>query len=88
VELINILNNNNSYSNSVNNLKPIAIAIEDKKIDLILDENKDLYPDDYRKWHAKYIKQFGDELWLRCASTARQEGRDVQRYFVWLLNRH
>ena len=86
MEIKNIINNN-SYSNSSKELKTIAIAIDDKKIDFLLDNNTDLYPDTHRKWHAKFIKQHGDEAWLRCASTARQEGNNPQRYFVWLLNR-
>lgn len=50
-------------------------------------QNVDLFPDTHRAWHAKFIKQHGDETWLRCASIARQEGNDPRRYFVWLLNR-
>lgn len=78
-------NNSNSYSNKTNNT--IAIAIDDKKIDYFLDENKVMYPEQYRKWHAKFIKQHGADEWLKCVSIAKQEGRDPQRYLVWLLNR-
>lgn len=86
---------NNSNSNK--DLNTIAIAIEtkdkdtiaigDKELDLLLDENCNLYPDSYRSWHAKWIKVHGKQAWLRCVSTARQEGRDPQRYLVWLLLR-
>lgn len=81
-----IKTNSNSYSSKEE--KTIAIAIDDKKIDLILDDNKNLFHPDYRGWHAKWIKTHGAEIWLRCASTAKQEGRNPQRHMTWLLNRN
>lgn len=86
---------NNSNSNSDKELNTIAIvtkdkdtiAIEDEELDQLLNENHNLYPDSYRSWHAKWIKTHGKQAWLRCVSTAKQEGRDPQRYLVWLLRR-
>lgn len=79
---------NNSYSNREETSNTIAIAIvDDNKIDWLLDQNTDMFPTTYRSWHAKWIKKHGDEAWVRCVSTARQEGKNPQRYLVWLLGR-
>lgn len=86
MQLKQLLNKKN-YSNSSRDLKPIAIVLDDRQIDSVLDDNSDLYPANYRSWHAKFIKQFGLDIWVRCASTARQEGKNPERYLVWLLNR-
>ena len=86
MQVKDILTNKN-YSNSKNKLKTIAIAIDDSKIDNVLDSNSDIYPASYRAWHAAFIKQKGLEIWLRCVSTARQEGKSPERYLVWLLKR-
>ena len=85
MQVSEIINNSNSYRGKPE--KTIAIAIDDKQIDSVLDDNSDLYTATYRGWHAKFIKQHGLDLWLRYASTARQEGKNPERYFVWLLNK-
>lgn len=82
------LKKHNSYSNSTKIVNTIAIAIDDRKLDAILDEFSGLYPDTYRAWHAKWIKQHGSDTWIRYARTAQQEGRTPQKHLVWLLNRH
>lgn len=76
----------NSNSNWGKTQKTIAIAIDDK-IDVLLQDYGDLYDPNYRKWHAKIMKQYGCETWERCARIARQDGSNPQRYFTWLLNR-
>lgn len=66
-------------------LKTIAIAIDDKHIDLLLKENENLICQEFKGWYAKMIKLIGAERFTILARTAEQEGKNPARYFSWLL---
>ena len=66
---------------------PIAIAIEDKEIDLLLSDYSHIICNDYKAWYAKMIKSIGAERFVGLAKTAEQEGSNPARYFSWLLKR-
>lgn len=69
------------------NKKPIAIAIDDKHIDLLLKENHNLICQEFKGWYAKVIKSIGSERFTILAKTAEQEGKNPARYFSYLLKR-
>lgn len=68
-----------------NNIKPIAI--DDKQIDSCLKEYSHLISQDWKAWHAKWIKQNGIAKWTQLARIAQAEGKDKPRYFSFLLNK-
>lgn len=66
-------------------LKTIAIAIDDREIDLLLLDKQHLICKEFNAWYCKWIKSNGTEAFVRLASQAEQEGKDKPRYFSWLL---
>ena len=66
-------------------IKPIAI--EDKHIDLLINENNDILCLDFKAWYCKCIKLIGADKFVQLASQARNEGKNKPKYFSWLLKR-
>jgi len=92
-----IAGRNGSQVQSVANIiRPIAIeapvvkptiAIDDKEIDLNLEQYKHLIDPQWKAWHAKWIKKNGLSRWVQNAKIAEQDGKDKPRYFTWLLTK-
>lgn len=67
-------------------VKP-TIAIDDKEIDLNLEQYKHLIDSQWKAWHAKWIKQHSLTKWIQIAKIAEQDGKDKAKYFTYLLKR-
>ncbi len=69
------------------NSNTTAIAIDDKEIDLILEDNKNVICHEFKGWYVKTLKLIGKDRFILLAKTAEQEGNNPARYFSWLLKR-
>lgn len=66
-------------------LKPIAI--DDREIDLVLEEYKSLRDINWTGWHAKHIKANGVDWYIRQCAIAK-EGNNPRRYLTWLIKKN
>ena len=69
------------------NSNTTAIAIDDREIDLVLEDYQNIICKEFTGWYAKTIKQIGKDRFILLAKTAEQEGANPARYFSWLLKR-
>lgn len=70
----------------LNNLNPIGKTPQTNVIvDMMLADYKDLIDPKYKPWFAKRFYKLPFDLVHRCASEARQEGRNKQSLFTYKI---
>ena len=89
------INQTIDYRLSGNNSKPIDYRTIDnsneygkqEKIDMLLEECKDVINPDYKKWFAKAFQTMEANQVLKLASQAKADGRDPERLFCYLIRK-
>lgn len=84
-----VLNNQKDpidYRIKTNNFKPIVL-LDSKVVDLLLQDYADLIDVRYTPWFAKRFYPLTFEVIHRCASEARQDGKDSRRLFAHLIKK-
>lgn len=86
-QISSIINQKDPIANrrSDKNLKPIANSL---LVDTLLSDYSDLIDHTYVKWFAKRFYTMPFDLIHRCASEARQDGKNPQRLFVFLIKKN
>lgn len=78
-------NQKDPIANRNKTLKPIANSL---LVDQLLIDYGEFIDPAYKKWFAKRFYTMPFDVVHRCASEARQDGKNPQRLFAHLINKH
>lgn len=78
---------NSPIGNRIKNLKPIGNRQLVKTVDQLLAEYDELIEPEYKKWFAEKFYLIHPDVVRRCASEAKQEGKNPKRLFSFLIKK-